>query len=157
MFGQRSSASAVGAPEPAAELDLNSDLNFLLARATALSVAASNAALATHGLKVRSYAILVVAASGERPSQRDLASFLHLDPSQVVALVDDLEQRGLVERLPDPRDRRANVVVATELGLATVGRALADVRGVDAQTYAGLTAAEAEQLTELLRRVAFPD
>lgn len=133
------------------------DANFLLARTNALSLAASNAALAEHGLKVRSYAVLTVAASGDRPSQRELAAFLQLDPSQVVALVDDLEERGLVERLPDPTDRRANVVVATEAGLAKVEAARRVVQDVDSRTYASLSDSEREQLTALLKRLAFPE
>ncbi|HET8896691.1 MAG TPA: MarR family transcriptional regulator, partial [Protaetiibacter sp.] len=98
--------------------ELTDDLNFLLARANALSLAASNAALARHGLRVRSYSVLALAVDDTRPSQRDLAAFLSLDPSQVVALVDDLQGRGLVRRETDPADRRTNVVVATAEGRA---------------------------------------
>src|SRR5688572_23016252 len=88
---------------------LGGDLVFLLARANALTLAAANAALAEHGLKARSYSVLALAADGARPTQRELAEFLRLDPSQVVALVDGLEKRQLVERRTDPADRRANV------------------------------------------------
>src|SRR5690606_31144169 len=90
--------------------------SFLLARANARSLALGNAALVGLGLRVRSYSVLALVGGDERPSQRELATFLSLDPSQVVALVDDLEARGLVERVADPRDRRANVVRATPQG-----------------------------------------
>ena len=76
------------------------DLSFLLARANALSLAAGNAALAQHGLRARSYSVLALAAGDARPSQRELAELLRLDPSQVVALVDDLQRRGLVAASP---------------------------------------------------------
>ena len=67
-----------------------------------MALAAGNASLAEHGLKARSYSVLALPASDARPSQRELAEFLRLDPSQVVGLVDGLQARGLVRREPDP-------------------------------------------------------
>jgi len=132
------------------------DLGFLLARASAVSQAAANEALATHGLKVRSYSVLALAVTGGRPSQRELAGFLRLDPSQVVALIDDLERRGLVTREPDPRDRRANVVAATLAGRSLYRRAQADVEAGERRAHAGLSSADRAELARLLRVVAFP-
>lgn len=136
---------------------LTDDLSFLLARANALSLVAGNAALSAHGLKVRSYSVLALVAAGSRPSQRELAEFLRLDPSQVVSLVDDLQSRGLVERRADPRDRRANVVVATPAGRALAEQARESAREAEERAHAQLTAAERESLAALLRRMAFPD
>jgi DNA-binding MarR family transcriptional regulator len=135
---------------------LADDLGFLLARAAAMSQAAGNEALATHGLKVRSYSVLALAATGGRPSQRELAAFLRLDPSQVVALIDDLARRGLVTREPDPRDRRANVLAATLEGRKVYRRALADVEAGERRAHVGLSSADRAELTRLLRAVAFP-
>lgn len=135
---------------------LADDLGFLLARAAAVSQAVGNAALAAHGLKVRSYSVLALAVTGGRPSQRELAAFLRLDPSQVVALIDDLARRGLVTREPDPRDRRANVVAATLEGRKLYRRALADVEAGERRAHAALASAERTELTRLLRAVAFP-
>ena len=132
------------------------DMSFLLARASALSNAAGNAALAEFGLKVRSYSVLELAAVGQRPSQREIAEFLRLDPSQVVALVDDLQRAKLVDREPDERDRRANVIVATDLGLQTLEKARVRVRAAADSLHGDLTQAERATLTDLLRRTAFP-
>ncbi|MFH8252969.1 MarR family winged helix-turn-helix transcriptional regulator [Microbacterium sp. B2969] len=150
-------AAAPATSEVLRSSTLTDHLNFLLARANAIALAAGNAALAQHGLKVRSYSVLVLASGDARPSQRELAEFLQLDPSQVVSLVDGLESRGLVERTPDPSDRRANVVVATD-----AGRALAAVAGESAQAaeqrvHARLTSDERETLATLLRSLAFPE
>lgn len=93
------------------------DVSFMLARANAVSMARTHDVLSAFGLKVRSYALLGIAAADTRPSQRELSQFLRLDPSQIVSLVDELQRKGLVRREPDPRDRRANVVVATEEGV----------------------------------------
>ena len=135
---------------------LASDLSFLLARANAVSLAAGNAALAHHGLRVRSYSVLAMAAADARPTQRELAEFLRLDPSQVVPLVDELEQKGLVERRPDPSDRRANVVLVTEDGRALFEHAQSSARDAERAAHDVLDEAEHAQFAEMLRRLAFP-
>lgn len=136
---------------------LGDDISFLLARANALSLAVGNAALAPHGLRVRSYSVLALAsANGAQPTQRELAEFLRLDPSQVVPLVDDLERKGLVERRPDPADRRANVVLVTDAGRAVFVAAQAAARESERSAHSSLDDSERAQLTRLLRRVAFP-
>jgi DNA-binding MarR family transcriptional regulator len=114
-----------------------------------------NAALVSFGLRLRSYSVLALAAGGERPSQRELATFLSLDPSQVVALVDDLEKRELVERVADPRDRRANVVRATPEGSALAAEVASALTAVDAELFEGISDAEREMLTAMLSRIAF--
>lgn len=136
--------------------ELTDDLSFLLARANAIALAAGNAALAAHGLKARSYSVLTLAAGQARPSQRELAEFLRLDPSQVVALVDDLQSRGLVERRPDPADRRANVVVATEAGRALAAAARESAQSAEERVHAQLSSEDRETLGVLLRALAFP-
>ena len=146
------SADAAAAQHP----DLFDDLSFLLARSNALSLAAGNAALRAHGLRVRSYSVLALAAGGRRPSQRELAELLRLDPSQVVALVDELQARELVIRQPDPGDRRANVVTATDEGTALYARATVSVAGAQEDVFSSLSPEERSHLTTLLRSVAIP-
>ena len=136
---------------------LGDDLSFLLARANALSLAAGNAALAEFGVKVRSLSVLALASDDVRPTQRELAEYLRLDPSQVVALVDDLSRRGLVTRAPDPNDRRVNVVVATDAGRALHAAAHAAARRAEERLHAGLDPQRREQLRDLLREIAFPE
>lgn len=133
---------------------LSDDLSFLLARASALSNAAGNAALAPLGLKVRSYSVLALAAEKSHPSQRELAEYLRLDPSQVVALVDDLQRQGLVVREPDPADRRANVIAATDDGLRLISRARTELQRAERELHAGLTEQDRATLGDLLRKAA---
>jgi DNA-binding MarR family transcriptional regulator len=152
--------SAGGKTQPAGvdrlrESTLAQDLSFLLARANALALAAANAALAEHGLKPRSYSVLALAADDMLPTQRELAEFLRLDPSQVVVLVDEMEKRKLVERCPDPTDRRANVVVATDAGRALFAKAQKSARTVERALKAAVPPEERERLAELVRQLAF--
>jgi DNA-binding MarR family transcriptional regulator len=151
------------APDPAvpvprlADSALADDPIFLLARASALAIAAGNSGLAEHGLKARSYAVLALAASDARPTQRELAEFLRLDPSQVVALVDGLQARGLVLREPDPSDRRANVVVITDAGRDMFARARVSAHEAQQTLHASMSGERREQVMELLRGLAFPE
>lgn len=158
--GAPSSSASNGSPSAGASWRANSmaeDLSFLLARANALSLSAGNAALRPLGLKVRSYAVLALACDGLRPTQRELADFLRLDPSQVVALIDDLEGRRLVDRRTDERDRRSKVIAPTAAGRRLCERARQAVRAAEAEPFAVLDAAERETLARLLSRVAFAE
>lgn len=64
----------------------------------------------------RGYLVLAAAAEGEAGSQRALAERLGVDRTVMTYLLDDLERAGLVERRPDPADRRNRHIVATEHG-----------------------------------------
>lgn len=142
-------------PERLLDGPLGSEIEFLTARVRARGTAKANALLAPLELKVRSYAVLALACSGAAPSQRELAEFLLLDPAQIVALVDGLEQRGLVKRETDPLDRRSKVIKGTAKGQRVLAEATVATRQAEDQALAGLTGAERDQLRDLLRRVAF--
>lgn len=129
------------------------DLAFLLARANAVSLARANAALGELGLKARAYSVLALAASGARPTQRELSDFLRLDPSQIVSLVDGLAERDLVRREPDPNDRRVNVVVATETGEALHREAYRMAEAAEEETFAGVEPERRREIAALLRGV----
>ncbi|MGW4498001.1 MarR family winged helix-turn-helix transcriptional regulator [Micromonospora sp. NPDC004336] len=83
---------------------------------------------------------------------RDLATVLGCDRSNVTALVDKLEQAGLVERRVDPADRRQKTLLVTDEGR----RVRARVREVmsDSRLLAGLTAGELATLRELVWKVS---
>jgi DNA-binding MarR family transcriptional regulator len=68
--------------------------------------------------------------------------------------VDRLAARGLVERLPDPRDRRGVLVRLTPLGRETVDGALAVLLDNERRLLSALSGAELRQLAGLLRRLA---
>ena len=133
---------------------LADDLGFLLSRASGQVVRATNAALAEHGLRVRSYSVLVLACeAADGLSQRELATVLGLDPSQVVLLVDELAAAGLVERQAAEADRRTRLVVPTAEGR----RVREDAgRSADAAVEAPLALlgdAERDRLRDMLTRI----
>jgi DNA-binding MarR family transcriptional regulator len=133
--------------------ELAHETEFLLARARAAGTGHANSRLLTLGLKARSYAVLSLAASGLEPTQRELAEFLSLDASQIVALVDQLEKTQLVERHPAPTDRRTNVIVATAEGNKMYARARDVAQETEAESLAALSAEEREDLRRLLSKI----
>ncbi|GAA3754003.1 MarR family transcriptional regulator [Microbacterium kribbense] len=132
------------------------DVPFLLARTNTLSLAAVNTEMTKHRLTARSYAVLALAVSDTRPTQRQLGEFLMLHPSQVVAVVDQLEERGWVRRELDSVDRRSNVIVATDEGRAGHEVVRVAVESASAHIFGDLSEQEFGTLSHLLRRLAFP-
>jgi len=96
--------------------------------------------------------VLILANSGLEPTQRELAGFLSLDPSQIVALVDELEKRGLVVRAPGKQDRRAKTVTATAAGSKLFDQARKAASRAETQALQGLSADEVATMKALLRK-----
>ncbi|MDX3645527.1 MarR family winged helix-turn-helix transcriptional regulator [Streptomyces sp. MB09-02B] len=83
---------------------------------------------------------------------RRLAQKLRCEPSNVTGIVDRLETRGLVERRPDPNDRRVKLAAATAEGRQVAG-SLRNSLDFAREPLAGLSATERETLRDLLRRM----
>lgn len=83
---------------------------------------------------------------------RKLAHKLKCEPSNVTGIVDRLEGRGLVERRPDPADRRVKVAAVTDEG-QRVARDLREGLRFAREPLAGLSHQERESLRDLLRRM----
>ena len=159
--GSSRTGGAANSPETGIERlyssELASETEFLAARTRSVGSRRANEDLAALDLKVRSYSVLSLACSGLNPSQRELAEFLFLDPSQIVSLVDQLEKRGALRRQADPRDRRSNIITATAAGKRLYAEAAAVVSAAGEAALGALSRAEREQLRSLLQRVAFAD
>jgi len=137
---------------------LEDDLGFLLTRASVVLVKATNEALAPLGLKVRGYSVLaLVCDERDGVTQRRLADDVGLDPSQIVALVDDLEGRGLVVRTPDPNDRRNKLIVATDDGRDLCEQGRRRSAGAAAKHLATFRDEELDTMRTILTSVAFPE
>jgi len=120
-----------------------------MARAGGRAIRGLNRTLEPFGLRSRHHAVLMAAARH--------GSLHGIDPSVVVALVDDLQQAGYVRRDPHPADRRTRLVVLTGAGQNAFTRASVLATQVDDEILAPLSAAERATLRTLLARIALAD
>jgi DNA-binding MarR family transcriptional regulator len=86
----------------------------------------------------RGYQILSAAAQRAVGSQLALAQHLGVDRTVMTYLLDDLEAAKLIERRPDPADRRARRIVATQLGLELLATLDDRLRAAEAHLLAPL-------------------
>ena len=86
-------------------------------------------------------------------SQADIAARIQANRGHLVGFLDDLEQRGLVVRGTDPRDRRRNLVHLTAQGEQLARRATSAAAESENKIFACLGAEERTQLRSMLTRV----
>ncbi|MFH9420690.1 MarR family winged helix-turn-helix transcriptional regulator [Streptomyces sp. NPDC017529] len=108
-------------------------------------------AAAEHSLTGAQARVLGLLAHEPMPMRR-IAQRLKCEPSNVTGIVDRLETRGLVERRPDPADRRVKLAAPTDAGAATAER-LRDSLDFAREPLGELSVTERTLLKELLRRM----
>jgi DNA-binding MarR family transcriptional regulator len=126
-------------------------LGYLLKHAQLRLAERAGPALAPFGLDARELAVLAVLAAGHPLSQVEAARRLGVDRTTMVALVDVLEGKELVERRRSKEDRRRNVVELTELGKRVLADAEDARESVEREFLAPLGAKDAARLVEALR------
>lgn len=98
-------------------------------------------------------ALAVLEGAGQPLSPTTLAQRLIVTTASVTSLLDTLERRGLVERRPDPADRRRLLVAITDDGLALVDQFLPEVVALQTAVMARLSEPQRRQLVKLLATV----
>jgi DNA-binding MarR family transcriptional regulator len=109
--------------------------------------------LAPLGLEPREFALMRAVSAAQGQTQQAIAGAMHVPASRMVALIDTLEARGLVERRHNPRDRRARELHLTAAGAELLTEALGRAGAFERALSDGLSDAEREQLLEMLQRV----
>ena len=97
-------------------MELEQCINFVLTKAQRNIHQLFKAELAPYGVTPGQYAVLRCLWDENAQTARKLADRLALDGSTITGLLDRMEQKGLIEKLADPKDRRALQVVLTETG-----------------------------------------
>jgi DNA-binding MarR family transcriptional regulator len=127
---------------------------FLLKR---LGIAAKEQSLDAYeqaGLHPYHYAILAALDAGTHETQGAIADALGYDKGQLVGLLDELEEAGLVERRRDQADRRRHVVEMTPAGKKQLERLRRLAAQLEDDFFSALSADERAQLHALLLRLS---
>jgi DNA-binding MarR family transcriptional regulator len=132
---------AIKTPQTTGTMGLLSQLNRVVYRRATEDVL---------GMKLKQLITLELLANQEGCLQQELGATLMIDPNNCVLLLNDLDERGYVERQRDPRDRRRHIVVITAAGLKALDKAQAKLEELEGEVLANLDIDERERLRDLL-------
>ncbi|MGH2925741.1 MAG: MarR family winged helix-turn-helix transcriptional regulator [Solirubrobacterales bacterium] len=110
-------------------------------------------ALEPFGIRPRHVAALIELRDRGELTQQSLCGQLHLDPTNLVAILNELEDRGYATRRRDPEDRRRHLVEVSQEGIAVIEEVSAVMDGVEAELLEGLESGDREQLEGLLTSI----
>lgn len=128
-------------------------VGFLISQLGFFSSKRFSEALEPVGIGPREFLLLRFVAASAGQSQQALAERLGVPASRMVALVDDLEDQGLVERRPDPDDRRVRGLHLTKEGSETLARAAQVAIEYEQKLCSPLEADERDELIDLLQKI----
>jgi DNA-binding MarR family transcriptional regulator len=127
---------------------------YLLARLGEASRRRFAAALKEQGLHPRDFGVMTLIAAQPGLSQHQLHEQTGIDPSSMVAVIDELETVGLAERRPNPGDRRARSIYLTAKGEQTLAQVRVLTASLQGEMFGKLTKDELATLHGLLRKLA---
>jgi DNA-binding MarR family transcriptional regulator len=110
-------------------------------------------ALEPFGIRPRHVAALIELRDRGELTQQTLCGQLHLDPTNLVAILNELEQRGYATRRRDPEDRRRHLVEVSKKGIAVIEKVSEVMDRVEGDLLEGFEPAEREQLEGLLTSI----
>jgi DNA-binding MarR family transcriptional regulator len=110
-------------------------------------------ALEPFGIRPRHVAALIELRDRGELTQQSLCGQLHLDPTNLVAILNELEERGYATRRRDPQDRRRHLVEVSKKGVAVIEKVSKVMDEVEADLLKDLEPAEREQLERLLASI----
>jgi DNA-binding MarR family transcriptional regulator len=126
---------------------------FLISRMGMVAQKRFSERIAAVGLTPRGWGALNVLDKEGVITQHGLCKCMGMDPSSMVATIDELEDRGLVERRRNPKDRRVHALHVTSAGRKTLSEGRKLARRAQDDLLAPLDRAERQQLHDLLLRL----
>jgi DNA-binding MarR family transcriptional regulator len=123
----------------------------LLARQT---VAAEQPVLAAHGLSMWGYVVLSALDRSPIRTQSALAEAIGADKTRIIATLDELQQHGYIERMPDPDDRRARLLAITQSGRSVKDAVQVDIQRGEEHWLGQLSANERDVFLRALNQLS---
>ncbi len=133
--------------------DLEDLIGYNLKRAYVIVQADFRDALGKDGLSARVFSALSLTVKYPNITQSELARMMGIERSGLVAIVDELEERGYLQRAPVPGDRRVQALVPTDRGRQAYTKAIEIVRVHEERLFEGLTEEERTTLLILLKKI----
>jgi DNA-binding MarR family transcriptional regulator len=142
-------------PKPAIPGDkAPSSLAFLLSQIGIFASRRFHERMDELGLHPALFRLLNVVDAAEGESQHTIGEAIEVPASRMVALVDELEQRGLIERRPDAADRRVRNLHLTRKGRSTLERGRKVAAEHERSLTKGMSPSEHKELVALLGKLA---
>lgn len=135
-------------------MELDQCFNFLLTKAQQSVHQLFKAQLAPYGVTPGQYAVLKCLWDSDGKTAKQLAELLFLDGSTVTGILDRVEQKGLIEKHMDPRDRRAIRVTLTPAGRALEQPLTQAIIEANQKALTGLDSDQSESLKTLLHKLS---
>lgn len=129
------------------------DLGASFYRLARAMLDAEQPVLREHGVEMWDYAVLAELEHGPARTQGQLAEAIGRDKTRLIPILDRLGDRRLVERTPDPADRRNRIVALTQDGRALLAACRADIRALEDRLLADLLPAERATFITTLERL----
>jgi DNA-binding MarR family transcriptional regulator len=130
-----------------------SSIAFLLSQVGILASQRFARRIAEVGLHPPQFRVMNMIDAAEGCSQQAIAEAIGAPPSRMVAIVDELEQLGLLERRPHPTDRRVHALYLTTEGRKLLSRGRKVAAEHEEELMRGFSATDRKQLAAFLRRV----
>ncbi|HEX3489196.1 MAG TPA: MarR family transcriptional regulator [Streptosporangiaceae bacterium] len=109
-------SGAVGGAGQAGQAGRRRDLAAMVVPLARTLVAAEEPVLRAHQVSMWGYVVLTALAAQPVRTQAALAQSIGADKSRIIGVLDELQERGLIERQPDPADRRVHLLALTKAG-----------------------------------------
>ncbi len=132
---------------------LSSSFGFMLAKAAQKIADIAQESLAPLQLDTRQVGLLMTIKKYEPITQTRISKLLRIDRTTTVALIDDLENRGLVLRTKSPQDRRVNNLTLTAKGSEILDQAWKRILESEEKALYGLSTSEKQSLIKMLEKI----
>ncbi len=130
------------------------DLGAMVVRLGRALIAAERPVLAAHDLSMWGYIVLSALADEPMRTQAALARAIGADKTRIIGTLDDLQERALIEREPDPEDRRVRLLRLTPAGRELYASVRTGIRAVEEELLGGVSAPDKRTFLRVLRQLS---
>jgi DNA-binding MarR family transcriptional regulator len=131
------------------------DLGAMLELLARQVVAAEQPILAAHGLSMWGYIVLSALDHSPIRTQAALAEAIGADKTRIIPTLDELQERGYIERIPDPDDRRARLLEITASGRSIKNASQVDIQRGEEQWLGQLSGDDRTVFLRVLQQLSF--